>query len=182
MYVGVIHTSALLLVYIQPQRVIGATVYVSCADDFFPRLSFVVLVLFFQKRRFDTYIRVCGPSPIAFGLPRLENIYLYMKRLPPSPRGANAEEHIKTRIQCLCFWAKCIYVQDDLLIPFQPFLEIVSLNPRIECVNLHGIYNLFNVQKKLWSIHLGSDLVPWSQKSSGILYSPFSPKTTRLSA
>jgi hypothetical protein len=47
----------------------------------FSRLSFVVLVFFFffQKRRFDT----CMRSPIAFGLPRLENIYLYMKTLVP---------------------------------------------------------------------------------------------------
>jgi hypothetical protein len=119
MYVGAIHTSVLLLVYIQPQRVIGATVYVSCADDFPPRLSSVVLVFFFKN---VVSIRVCGPSPmIAFGLPRLENIYLYMKCLSPSTRGANAEEHIKTRIQCLCFCAKCIYVEDDLSIPFQPF-------------------------------------------------------------
>ena len=51
-------------------------------------------------------------SPICLWLSRLENIYLYMKRLDlPEPRDANAEEHIKTGIDSmpLFFCAKNVY-------------------------------------------------------------------------
>jgi hypothetical protein len=103
MYVGVIHTSACC--YIQSQRVIGATVCVLSLIIFFPAFP-LLSWSFFQKRRL---IRVCVSD--CLWLPRLENIYLYMKRFVP--RDTNAEKHITTGIpaQCRALFLREMYIR-----------------------------------------------------------------------
>jgi hypothetical protein len=131
MYVGVIHTSVCYLY--QPQRVIDATVCVLCS--FFPRLSFVVLVFFsfsffffFQKRRFDTCIMMRLLLPLV--APLRKYIFIHENACPGD---ANAEEkNWDSEITFLPSCAKCIYVEDDLLIyPSNLFFQVetVSLTP-----------------------------------------------------
>jgi hypothetical protein len=117
-------------------------------------------------------------------LPRLENIYLYMKRLHvPEPRDANAEEHIKTGIDSMPLFLRerCIYVEDDLSILFPTFSrdrvpeppDRMRQSPRVSYITcMHAPVQ--RVQKQTCrSIHLGIDLVPWSARAWGYSIFPF---------
>lgn len=80
MYVGVIQRDSYVRLLYQPQRVIDATVCVCVVPKF--SLEFALLsrsFFFFFKNVF--LIRVCASD--CLWLPRLESIYLYVKRLSP---------------------------------------------------------------------------------------------------